>query len=112
MRRLDGLLAIFVLLGLAGGAALLRGRAETLAGPVRVVDGDTIELGGRRIRFAGMDAPELDQVCERDGRPWRCGEASRDALRLAIADGRVTCTVRGRDKWGRGLGTMATCAGS
>jgi endonuclease YncB( thermonuclease family) len=37
--------------------------AQTLTGPARVVDGDTIVTGAERIRLSGIDAPELDQVC-------------------------------------------------
>lgn len=32
----------------------------TLTGRCWVIDGDTIDIGGRRIRLAGIDAPELD----------------------------------------------------
>ncbi len=32
----------------------------TLTGRCWVIDGDTIDIGGKRIRLAGIDAPELD----------------------------------------------------
>jgi endonuclease YncB( thermonuclease family) len=40
---------------------------ETLSGPARVIDGDTIELEGERVRLHGIDTPEARQLCEVDG---------------------------------------------
>ena len=44
---------------------------------VRVVDGDTPDVGRERIRLIGIDALELHQTC-RDGqaREWQCGRAA------------------------------------
>ena len=38
------------------------GRAH-VSGIARVVDGDTLDLAGRRIRLEGIDAPEAGQTC-------------------------------------------------
>ena len=35
------------------------------ASHVTVVDGDTIKLGDIKIRFSGIDAPEMKQLCQR-----------------------------------------------
>ena len=52
---------------LAGILALVVAAAPLLAadlqGPARVIDGDTIEIAGRRVRLHGIDAPEADQTC-------------------------------------------------
>ncbi len=49
-----------------------------VAGPVRVIDGDTIEVAGARIRLHGIDAPESGQRCRRQGVAWLCrAEASQ-----------------------------------
>ena len=49
--------------------------AEPLVGTASVVDGDTIEIHGQRIRFHGIDAPESRQECTRpDSTTWRCGQ--------------------------------------
>lgn len=37
---------------------------DDLTGPARIVDGDSIEVGGTKIRLYGIDAPELDQSCK------------------------------------------------
>ncbi|NNM72023.1 thermonuclease family protein [Enterovirga aerilata] len=102
LRRLDGLIATLVLVALAIGAVSVRREPERLAGDVRVVDGDTIELGGRRLRIAGIDAPELRQTCERGGELYRCGETAREELRRLAGPG-LTCRVAGRDRYARDL---------
>ena len=37
-------------------------RAE-ITGAARVIDGDTIDIAGERIRLHGIDAPESGQTC-------------------------------------------------
>ncbi|NCO87895.1 MAG: thermonuclease family protein, partial [Rhodobacterales bacterium] len=46
------------LLSICAAAAL----AE-IAGPVAVIDGDTLDVGGTRVRLYGIDAVELSQSC-------------------------------------------------
>ena len=49
--------------------------ADDLKGKPRIVDGDTIEIGGTKIRLHGIDAPESKQTCQKaDGSDYRCGE--------------------------------------
>lgn len=75
--------------------------AETLQGWARVVDGDTIEIAGRRVRLHGIDAPERDQACERDGQPYACGTEATRALGAILAGRIVRCTGRDHDRYGR-----------
>jgi endonuclease YncB( thermonuclease family) len=80
--------------------------ALSLTGPARVIDGDTLDLRGMRIRLAGIDAPELDQSCRREGRVWPCGRWAGARLTAQIAGRDVTCLVTGKDRYGR---RIATC---
>jgi len=78
---------------------------------VRVIDGDTFQMGEQRIRLLNMDAPEIGQTCDdAAGKPWRCGEAAANALRELVAGGPVTCDPSGEDPYGRLL-AHCTAAG-
>ncbi len=77
-------------------SALMRALAITLcllatpaladmAGVASVIDGDTIEVHGQRIRLHGIDAPESRQLCRLDGEPWQCGKDAANALADKIA---------------------------
>src|SRR5688572_22588959 len=51
---------------------------QPVVGTARVLDGDTLDLAGHRIRLYGIDAPESRQICQRQGRSYGCGrEAQR-----------------------------------
>ena len=56
--------------------------AEQIVGQASVIDGDTIEIHGTRIRFHGIDAPESGQVCMAHERRLRCGKLAGQALSL------------------------------
>lgn len=110
-----------LLLGLAAGAAVLIGG---LGGPtqlfgnspleqdwaatpaeVRVVDGDTLRLSDRVVRLGGLEAPPRGEACQdAAGRGFDCGAGSAEALSRLVAGRAVACRVRGRDRFGRGLG--------
>ena len=74
-----------------------------LSGRAAVIDGDTLRLGGERIRLHGIDAAESRQTClaPRTGKRWRCGAASTRALRRHIGRRQVACEERDRDRYGR-----------
>ena len=105
-----------VAVALAGGtlsdwtlSAPARGdnRHGMVAGPARVVDGDTIVVGEVRVRLEGIDAPEAGQTCARASplpEAWPCGAAATAALAKLIGSNEVSCQSRGRDKYGRMLG--------
>lgn len=65
---------------------------ETISGGVRVVDGDSLEIGTARIRLFGIDAPELRQLCRAaDGSDVTCGLSARDTLARLIGGRAVAC---------------------
>jgi endonuclease YncB( thermonuclease family) len=103
----DLLLTVLILLFL--GLVIVRmedANRETLNGRARVVDGDTLVMDGQRIRLVGIDAPELRQLCQRDGQTWPCGRASKDHLETLIGDGKASCSADGSDRYGR---LLAVC---
>jgi endonuclease YncB( thermonuclease family) len=95
---------------LAASTSLFAGE---LIGQASVIDGDTLEIHGARIRVFGIDAPESDQLCRNeesdlyrygqrasnalfefiDHRPVECIEVDRDRYNRAVA----VCTVGGTD---------------
>jgi endonuclease YncB( thermonuclease family) len=81
-------------------------RGETISGPVRVVDGDSLHVGDTEVRLFGVDAFEGRQVCVRDGNSWRCGEAAANELRKLTTGRAITCSKRDTDSYGR---TVAVC---
>lgn len=81
----------------------LRG-AGMIEGSARVIDGDTLDINGTRIRLYGIDAPERKQTCKRtDGQPWQCGAGATAKIRQLVAGGTVGCEVRDRDRYGRSV---------
>lgn len=70
--------------------------AETIAGGASVIDGDTIEIQGERIRILDIDAPERGQLCFKklqsiDEGAWPCGLQAALALSDWIGEQTVTC---------------------
>ncbi|MCV0395899.1 MAG: thermonuclease family protein [Rhizobiaceae bacterium] len=79
---------------------------QAIVGRASVIDGDTIEIAGERVRFNGIDAPEARQTCEDGaGKPYRCGAVAANALDAFLAASRpVRCEYIERDRYGRFIG--------
>lgn len=89
------------------GAAVLAlsypapGRAQFLTGTATAVDGDTLSVSGRRVRLFGIDAPESDQLCKKDGTNWSCGQVATQQLTALVEGKQVECRGTGVDQYGR-----------
>lgn len=81
--------------------------AQPIVGRASVIDGDTIEMHGTRIRFYGIDAPESGQTCTVEGKPFRCGQRAALALADKIASNSISCEPKDRDRYGR---VVAVCS--
>lgn len=68
--------------------------AAELNGPAQVVDGNSLAVGGRVVRLFGIDAPDEDQVCHRQGTAWRCGQDAGWALAERLERHWVLCDTR------------------
>ena len=96
--------AFVLVMVFATGAAA----AGVIAGPARVIDGDTIVVGDVHLRIFGIDAPETRQTCAAsDGHDYFCGRVAASALAEKIAGRPVTCRPRTTDRYGR---TIAVCS--
>jgi endonuclease YncB( thermonuclease family) len=73
---------------------------------LKVVDGDTIHLNGEKIRFSGIDTPELKQTCIKKNNKNKCGAIAKQILIDKIANNIVVCINEGKDKYKR---TLAEC---
>ena len=76
------------------------GSAADLTGRASVIDGDTIEIHGQRIRLFGVDAPESRQTCTIGGRSYHCGRDAAAVLSAFIGARPVACEKRGIDRYG------------
>lgn len=86
-----------VVAGFAGVPAF----ADDLRGVPVVIDGDTIEIAGTRIRLHGIDAPETRQECEISGSAWACGKDAKLMLTNATQGGEIECRGGKHDRYGR-----------
>ncbi|MBL0407691.1 thermonuclease family protein [Microvirga aerilata] len=82
--------------------------AEPLVGRASVIDGDTLDIRGTRIRLHGVDAPESAQMCQSmDGQTYRCGQKAALALSDKIATANVSCEQKDTDRYQR---IVAVCS--
>ena len=76
--------------------------AAPAPGAVRVVDGDTLDLGGERVRISNIDAPEMPPKS-------RCPSEAEGALAASarleqlVRQGPLTLERTGEDRYGRTL---------
>ena len=78
----------------------------SFADSIKVVDGDTIVLNGEKIRFSGIDTPELKQTCMDKDQEVLCGVLAKILLIEKIGSKTPTCISEGKDMYKR---TLAEC---
>ena len=76
---------------------------EVKSADLKVIDGDTIILDGEKIRFSGIDAPELKQLCKKEDQTVFCGILSKDVLVKKIGNQIPICIKEGKDIYNRFL---------
>jgi micrococcal nuclease len=109
--RLLGIFGFAALLVIALAAALMPEApaavvpSETVSGAIRVLDGDTVAIGGRHIRMADIDAPELfSPKCASEK---ALAVKAKDRLTALVASGPLTLSGTGHDRYGRDLRIIA-----
>src|SRR5258708_36171678 len=89
-------------------AATVVALPDDLAGQASVIDGDTLEIHGTRIRLWGIDAPESSQLCRgEDSLQYQCGAKAANDRDAFIARRPVSCIPISLDRYGR---TVASCS--
>ena len=78
----------------------------SFADSLRIVDGDTIVLNGEKIRFTGIDTPELKQTCMQNDQEVGCGMTAKKLLAEKIGNATIKCISEGKDTYKR---TLAEC---
>ncbi|RWM29796.1 MAG: thermonuclease family protein [Mesorhizobium sp.] len=97
-----------------GVSNLLGPKSQPITGVASVIDGDTIEVHGQRIRFNGIDAPESRQYCDdAKGFEYSCGRRSAEALDAFLAASKpVQCTFVTWDHYHRFVGDCRRADGA
>lgn len=102
-QRIIGSFAAWMVLASSGAAS-----PTELAGKASVIDGDTLEIHGTRVRLWGIDAPESTQLCRgADSNLYRCGAKAANELDAFVARRPLSCKPISQDQYGR---TVATCS--
>ena len=78
----------------------------SFANNLKVIDGDTIVLNGEKIRFSGIDTPELKQTCMNGDEKVFCGKYAKIILVKKIGNKIPKCIREGKDVYKR---TLAEC---
>jgi endonuclease YncB( thermonuclease family) len=80
-------------------------KRSAFSGTPIVIDGDTLEFSGQRVRLLNVDAPPAELLCSGvNEAKWPCGEQAITALKEFLSSaGVVHCDDYGPDEYGRPL---------
>ncbi len=78
--------------------------SKTIFGNANVIDGDTIHINKNKIRLHAIDAPEINQTCNKNSRVWNCGVESTKFLKELIGKNKIECITQGKDRYNRFIG--------
>ena len=73
---------------------------------IKIIDGDTIIINREKIRFSGIDTPELKQTCQKNNKIYYCGIKAKRILIRKIGKNVPKCIKEGKDIYKR---TLAEC---
>ena len=83
----------------------------------KIIDGDTVHINNKKIRFEGIDAPEIKQQCKKNflqisifigfqfSKNYSCGVTSRTKLINKIDNSKIKCITSSQDRYKRYLAT-------
>lgn len=98
---------VLLALGLSGGILRANLSENELSGSIRVIDGDTFEIAGVKVRLHAIDAPENDQTCQsKKGVDWACGGWITKVVTDRYSGVTAHCEAVDTDRYGR---TVARC---
>lgn len=88
-----------------------KAKSENIIGVASVIDGDTIEIHGQRIRLWGIDAPESRQYCTGDNQKQEpAGRKAAFVLSDMLGSKTVSCEDRGTDRYRRMIGQCSVAS--
>jgi endonuclease YncB( thermonuclease family) len=100
-------MAVMALLAALILASVADASTDGIVGQASIIDGDTLEIRGTRIRLWGIDAPESDQLCQNENSEhYRCGQKAANDLDAMIARRPVSCVDIDERSYNR---TVAVC---
>ncbi len=71
---------------------------------LKIIDGDTIILNSEKIRFYGIDTPEIKQTCtDNYGHEYLCGIKAKLELEKIIGSRKVSCIKKTKDRYKRSI---------
>lgn len=98
MNRTTSFLAATILIGTITALAVAE---PSLEGTARVIDGDTLEINGQRVRLWGIDAFEASQTCKTESYHYSCGRAATETIENTVRNQHVRCVQKDIDRYKR-----------